>query len=309
MSGVTTLDIPQNSPEWLAARQSRIGASEIGALACVSPFAGPADVWAAKVGPAQPRGRAELHHLVGHALEGIARDQWRARTGRDAVQGPVIAEVGGLLLASLDTWSRDGREPFEPIDAKVISGANPDKAQWTTDGGAHGEPTIPGAIELQLMQQAHLVERLTNRRLDTAHIAAIHVGHFGFEFRAYRMRLTAERRELYRELAETVPAWWAYYVVGRVPPPEATVQQIAAAVDLDTVSVRPATEEESRLLAAWQATEPTVSAARKALAEAEKIRDSHKVPLARLVGPDTTIPGARWARHGKGTTFKLEKES
>ena len=133
MSGVVTLDIPQNSPEWLAARQSRIGASEIGALACVSPFAGPADVWAAKVGPAQPRGRAELHHLVGHALEGIARDQWRARTGRDAVQGPVITEVGDINAPSPGAvaWPPTYKPTRKPAKAGTLLTSSAMRRAWS----------------------------------------------------------------------------------------------------------------------------------------------------------------------------------
>ena len=296
MSAIILTD-PQGSDAWLESRRSRVGASEIGALACLSPFAGPADVWARKVGAIERRSNRDLHKRIGHLLEGLSRELWTEYTGVESGAGPVIAD--GLLLASLDHWSATR----EPVDGKVVTGGNPDRALFT-------EVTIPEAIALQITQQAHLVERLTGSRIDVGHAAVITVGHFGFEFRPYRVPMTAERRELYAELAyDQLPKWWDHYVVGRRPPPDATIHQVAAAVDLAKIVKRAATDEEARLLAAWAAEEARVKDAAKALREAEAARDVPKTALAVSLGCHEAVPGVRWQPiKGQKPRFVLEKE-
>ena len=292
---VRILDIPQGSPAWHAARRRRYGASELPKLAGLCPYGGPVDVWRGKRGVRVPKSGNALHMRVGHALEGLARELWTEETGASAEPGPVIAEVDGWLLASLDHWSADR----EPIDAKVRFRGGPDWHLWS-------ESTIPEDVALQLVQQALLVEQLTGRHLDAAHVAALIGDAFGLRFMAARLPLTCERRELHAELAATVPAWHAAYVLGDAIPEDAAWQDVAATVDTVAVTTREPTEAEAALIAQWAAAEAALTEANRAANAAKAARDEVKNELARSLGPKETVPGVRWAPHrAHGPQLKL----
>lgn len=292
MTPVRAVPVAQGSPQWHALRRRRYGASEIGALAGCSAYQRPADVWLSKLGKSTRRDSDALFLRVGHLLESLAREEWIRATGREAEQGPVLAETSGYLSASLDSWTPT--TGYEPIDAKSRSRGSPEWRLWS-DG------TIPEDVALQLVQQAILTERLTGQRIEACHIAAILNDGFGFEFRPLRLALTDDWRDYHHEIAETIPRWHAAYVAPPdgvpVPPPDATYRDVAVAVDVGKVKRRDATDTEAALLAAWAEQEERVKVARDALKAAEEARDVPKSDLARSMGLGYVIPGVGWTKH------------
>lgn len=188
--------------EWLAARRSGVGASEVASVLGLSRYKGtnPWAVWADKTGltPARDATRAMVRGLM---MERALVDLWVAE---DATF-PIIVKRRGLmrsrqfpvLMASLDFVSvcPAGRCT---VEAKTQS----DMRDW--DGNE-----VP--LEFQIQGQAQLL--VTGR--DHVHFVAM------------GSRFEIQHRTMYRDealmgvLAARVDEWWRYHVLGGEPPPAA----------------------------------------------------------------------------------------
>jgi hypothetical protein len=276
---VRSLYLAQGSPEWLAARRTRYGASETPQIAGLTGSA--ARVWRSKLDRAEELDALYLE--LGHVLEPWALRLWGRATGRDIEPGAVLAEEGGLLLASLDGASRG-----EPVEAKARLRGSPDWDAWAEDA-------IPGGVEVQVRQQAHLAEGYLGARLEAAHVSAILLDGWSVEHRVYRVELTPERRDQWADVwVPYIHRWHTHYILGRRPPPDATAQDVAVLVEPIRVRRREATPEEAALVAQLIEAEAARKTAAAAEAAATKARDAIKGDLARRIGPDSTIPGLRW---------------
>lgn len=292
MTDVRAFRCAQGSREWHELRAKRYGASEtpqIGGLTGRQ-----ARVWRAKLG--QPEELAALYLELGHLLEPWALQKWSAVMRRPVKPGPVLAELDGWLLASLD-----GISGGEPVEAKVVTRGAPDFDAWTAE-------TVPAAKELQVRQQAALAEVYLGRRLEAAHITAIILDGYGVEHRTYRIALTAERRESWSDLWAPYPArWHAEYVATRRPPPDAEAADVAVLVEPTSVRRREATPEEATLVARLAEAEAARKTAAAVASAAVKERDAVRDTLARSVGPAATVPGVQWkTRRGLPPLFTLE---
>lgn len=285
----TAADLPQGSPRWHAVRSRRIGASETAAIGGLSPHRSPADVWADKTGRPRPRQPRHLGLDIGLALEPLALAKWSEETGHATERGPTLVEMDGFRAASLDSWT----PAREPVDGKVLL---PFSEPW---GG------IPLHIAIQLHQQAALIEALTGRRLEAAHVAQLDLR--SCQFRAWRLPLDAQAREWYADEWASYPArWWSAYVAGEAIPSEATCAQVYH-VSAETVSEREPTDEEAELLTAFVAAEAELSALGRAERDAKATRDALRDDLARRLGPHHILPGLRLARRS-GRVFLAPKE-
>lgn len=96
--------VEQGTPEWLAARTSGIGGSEVATLMGANPYATPLDVWMAKVMPGQGI-EENLPMKVGHELEPFVAGLWAAdHPAYSLTKPPALvrhAEVS-CAIASLD---------------------------------------------------------------------------------------------------------------------------------------------------------------------------------------------------------------
>lgn len=103
----------QGSPEWLAARRSGIGGSEISALyrkpdgSCANPFMGPMKLWGLKTGrirDSQPSPREAPHLYVGRVLEAPVREMYAEFSGRTVTEGVTLKRdsEAPVLLANTD---------------------------------------------------------------------------------------------------------------------------------------------------------------------------------------------------------------
>ena len=292
---VALLDVPQGSRRWLDARRCRYGASELPQIGGLT--GRQAHVWRAKLG--QPEQMSALWLELGHVLEPWALQLWARATGRTVEPGPVLYQERGWLLASLD-----GASNGEPVEAKVRGMGAPDWRAWT-------EETIPGAVELQVRQQAALAEAHLDRRLDAGHVSAVLLTGYGVEHRTYRIALTPERREEWADLWAPYPArWHAAYVATRTPPPDAEAADVAVPVEPTSVRRREATDQERRLIEALAAAEEKRRALAAVAAAATRERDSLRSALAVSLGPDATVPGLTWQpRKGHDPILQLEPEA
>ena len=296
VSSVLAHPAPQGSPAWHALRRLRYGASETPQIAGLGGSA--RRIWRAKLSaPEALDPKVALSMELGHLLEPWALELWARATGRTVQQGPVLYEERGWLAASLD-----GASDGEPVEAKVVTLGAPDIDQW-------GDETVPGAKELQVRQQAMLMERHLGRRIEAAHLTAVFLTGHGVEHRTYRVELTAERREQWADVWAPYPGrWHTAYVLGRVPPPDATAADVAVLVEPTSVTSREATDEELALVAALAAAEAEREAKAAEAAAAVRARDKLRHDLARRLGPDHTIPGLTWkARRNHPPLLTLEK--
>lgn len=99
LSGAAAIETFTTEAEWLAARRTGIGASEIAAVLGVSRFASPASVWADKCGLGEPLGEIERLRW-GKRLQRPIADGFVAETGRELLDpGPYV-----LLRSTRYPW-------------------------------------------------------------------------------------------------------------------------------------------------------------------------------------------------------------
>lgn len=296
---VRILHIPQGSPEWHDIRRRRYGASTLAPIGGIEGYQTAAEVWRAMLGHPVERPANELARRIGHALEPLALDLAREALGPTTLRGAVLCQERGWLLASLD-GALDKSAP-EPIDAKVRGAGSPDHALYQDE-------TIPFSTALQLTQQAALVAELVGRWPEAAHVSALLGDRWGWEHRLYRLEFTPERREEWADLWAPHPGrWHARHVVGRVPPPDAAMADVAVLVEPTRVQRREATEAERALVEQLAAAEAEREAAAAVAAAAKRARDALRDRLAISLGPSATVPGVQWVpRSNLPPILKLE---
>lgn len=297
---------PQGSPAWLAMRGPRAdggawyGASETRVTGGYGSYGGAMGrLWALKATGHQdpPDAATRRMYREGHAMEGPALAVWAEETRREVRPGPTLYQDGGFLSASLD-----GAAGWEPVEAKWVTAGNPDYDLWT-------EEAIPFGVELQVLQQAALVEEHIGARIEAGHVVAAILGRWGVDYRVYRIALTPERRDLWGDLWGDYPErWHAAYVRTRTPPPDADADDVAVLVDPIRVRRRDATPEELAMVAAFAAADAERARLAKIAREAEATCDDARDKLARHLGPDVLLPGlTHRSRKGCSPRLTLEK--
>ena len=152
--------------EWHAQRAKGIGASDVPAIAGVSSYAQPIDVWQQKVGLVEPNPETPLTRW-GNLLE------------------PVIAEeaerVIGIKFRRLAraVHYRDWPVLFAHLDRTSADAILECKSSMTTKGwGDDGSSTVPDAVALQVQSQLACADK------ELAYVAAL-IGYR--DFRTYRI--------------------------------------------------------------------------------------------------------------------------
>jgi putative phage-type endonuclease len=165
---------PQDSDEWHAARATRIGASEIGAICGWSPWQTRADVMARKLGQTErtPQTNAQQR---GHLVESAVADWFAEETGATYLlpesNGTYVHPDHDHHLANPDRLCADGTV----LEAKSA------REQSLADGwGRAGSGQVPLTYQAQCMWLCHVLGA------DVCHLAVL----FGqpFEFKKYRIR-------------------------------------------------------------------------------------------------------------------------
>lgn len=101
-----SIEIKQNTPEWLKMRKNKIGASDSSIILGINPWKTPRKLWAQKLDiiPEDPMNSAMLR---GHELEPIAREYFMVTTGKNALPSVCIHTDYPWMMASLDGINHD----------------------------------------------------------------------------------------------------------------------------------------------------------------------------------------------------------
>lgn len=102
------IDLVQGSPEWLAFRQNKIGASDAPVIMGVSPWTTPHALWEQKVG-LRPAQATTARMQRGHDLEEPARQQFAQLMGIEVDPMVVQHREHDWMIASLDGLDKQGK--------------------------------------------------------------------------------------------------------------------------------------------------------------------------------------------------------
>lgn len=218
MSGGAHLAITDRA-EWLKARRTGCGASDVAGIGGVSPWASPWSVWADKVGltPLDDDAERDIDDPMtfGRDLEDLIRDRFERKTGlyvcgaqsihRHPDHSWCFATVDGLVEEN-----EDHGEPLGVFESKYTS-----DAPWDE---------IPEHYRWQGHWQMYATQT------DRVVFGVLHLPFGRPMFRIYELELNGA---LLAHIVDTVHAFWFEHVVtGRPPEPDAhpaTTRAIAAA--------------------------------------------------------------------------------
>ncbi len=196
-----------NRTEFLAARRTGIGGSDIGAILGVSPFKTSLDVYQAKVNPSPEEDETELTYW-GHALEPVIIDRFARDHGIAVVRPAKIARhpKHDWMVANLD-----GIIPGDKPGVLEIKNVNQFAAKkWGEEG----------TDELPLTYVAQVAWYMAVMDFDYAIVAALFGGN---DYREYRVERDAE---LEQTLITRGYAFWHYNVLKQTPPEPETRDEL-----------------------------------------------------------------------------------
>jgi putative phage-type endonuclease len=142
------LPVRQRTPEWLAARENGIGASQAAAAIGVSEWQSPIGLWAEKLGLVPPV-EQNSSMRIGTALEPLIAEMYTEATGVKIRRANNLRQhpVHGFMLASIDR--RAGRKP---IELKFSARA--------TGYGDPGTDEVPDDVLVQVLHQLAVLDEL-----------------------------------------------------------------------------------------------------------------------------------------------------
>lgn len=192
--------------EQKALRRTGIGGSEIASIMGVNPFAGPLDVWLAKVEGYEKEDNEAMER--GRFLEdGIAR--WYAHRTASGLTMPDTMRhaTHAVALCTPDRFARRVNEGcFTDVSIKS-PGPFPDPDDW----GADGSDLVPVPYNLQLQQELEILRSHGFDQAEFGELAAMVRG----GLRIYRI---VRDDNLVGELLEASDRFWRDYVVTKTPP-------------------------------------------------------------------------------------------
>lgn len=185
------------TPDQLEKRRQSIGASEMPAVLNLSPFATPADIYAAKVyGVESSKGNTSTE--MGNRLEPVLIDYAAETHGlHDVLRGGSF--VDGILSCTLDAGSDDETG----IEAKATSQAH----EWDrnkSDG-------VPDHVMIQCQQQI-AVAKLRRVLVPVAFVTG-----YAIEWQCFEI---LPEQSIIDHIRKAGRAFWDNHVVPRVPPPD-----------------------------------------------------------------------------------------
>lgn len=262
--------------EQVEIRRTGLGASEIAAVAGLSPFEAPLDVWLRKLGIVDLGTAAGPAAEVGSELEdGLAR-LFAIRTGL----GPITLPHTTLRhpdrpwqLASPDVLVGDDPEhPLAAVELKVVG----------VHMAAHWEDGIPAYVRAQVAQQQEVM----------AHVPDWYVARLiGTDFAVFDVPRDPEAGATITQIGED---FWTQHVLAETPPPPAADESRLAYVKKlyarggQSGSIREVAAEDvghvADLLERYRA-------AKAELSRAEVVKGDLEAALCEIVGEDDGISG------------------
>lgn len=197
----TTTDLPRE--EWLRLRKKGIGGSDAAAVAGLSPWVSPSQVWLEKTGRVEPEDLSENEAVYwGTRLEDIVADEFKRRTGMWVQRKNAFVQHSEypFMVANLDRIIRPTRGKGEWGVLEIKTSNAFAAGQWTED-------EIPGHYMLQVQHY------LAVTGYSYGYVAVL-IG--GNTYRHWRI----ERDEvLIKDLVAVEQAFWENHVLKNTPPP------------------------------------------------------------------------------------------
>lgn len=204
--------VKQNTQEWLAARRSGIGGSDIAAIAGLSPWRTPLSVWLDKTGQSQGDAINPIRAMIGHALEPEAARKYTEDTGRKvqvcnlqlATDDPEDFRIGSVdrLCYCLDgSCPRTGKGLTQiRTDRALECKTSSDRQEWEV---------VPKFYKAQCQHYMGLMPTVV--AFDVPVIFTV-LG----SFRIYEVLRNEDDIQALKELGND---FWKRYVLTRLPPP------------------------------------------------------------------------------------------
>lgn len=245
--------------EWLEARRTGIGGSDIAAVLGLSPWRTALDVWRSKVEPVEEPAEPPEPMYWGRVLEAVVASEYQRRTQQR------VQRINQILRRPGTPWA------IATIDRAVITPGTRTRISRTGD--------LTGAQGVLECKTAH-ASRLTDwGREDDPDAIPVHHAAQGMWYCAvtglpwcdfavlvggqrFLVRRLERDEEVIRAMLERAEEFWRRHVLERVPPPPQNSKDVISLFPSDTGETIEADEE---LLAAYN----TARAAKAKIAEAE----------------------------------------
>ena len=275
-----------NREEWLKARMSGIGGSEMAAILGVSPWSSPADVWARKKGLI-PEQADNLRFTIGRKFEGPIAE--------------IYAEQEGVKLLKVDGLYRHPTAPLVGTPDRLIVGQKKGVEIKTADPAVAHTWGEAGTDEIPLYYTTQVATYMALLGYDDWDVAVL----FGTsDFRIYRLH---RDMELENTILETARKWWERYIVGNEEPApdesNAYSNFITNKYPKNVLPMLTATEEQTEILA--RAFEVNV-----AVKEGEKklvlLKNILKSEMGENEGLESPIGKATWKKTKDGENVDWE---
>lgn len=196
------------TPEFHAERKTGIGASEVGAVLGVNPYASPVDVWMEKVGRREPFEGNALTEF-GQLMEDHIAKKYSEVTGRKVRKCNYTLRCG-IIICHVDRLvHEDGVMPAVKDDIRT------DRLLECKTGRDEWDDGVPAHYEAQAFAQM-------------ACCPSVQTVDFGAFFRStaqYNMDFSVARDDaVIAEICDRLEEWWKEFVVAEVPPPARSEQ-------------------------------------------------------------------------------------
>lgn len=252
-------------------RLTGIGSSEIAAVAGLSPYATPLDVWRSKVEGFELEETLPMKR--GRILEPALAEWYAEETGSTLTEpGTIRHPTSAIALATPDRIATLGTER-RVVELKTANFRMMDK--W----GDPGSDNVPAAYLVQVQWE------LACAGLAEADLAVLIAGD---DFRIYRLRRDLELESM---LLEKADAFWRDHVLTRTPPPvdssDSCSRWLADKFPRSSGELLPASPEAAALAA-------QLFEARRVLSVAEATEKDARNKLQALIGSADGIAGFDW---------------
>ncbi len=309
----------EDRAEWLAAKRSLCGGSDVARILGLSRFGGPWDVWASKVDPApdeQSTDTLERGRVVEAYLRATYEDDHGVRvTMPGLVIGPepwmggtpdgLVDEDGGWegkTAFSRDGWSDEDCETTSRLSAQIMPPDPACQVAW------YLELTDREWWDVSVAFVPFLADDLV-RELSASGVTDLAIGRAIVAVSEVRHYHVMRDRDFGAALRARLGEWWARHIAGGEEPPfeatDASREWLRRHYPRETAELRPATADETALIEQWAAASAAASSAKKT---ADDLAESVKRAIGEAEG--VAVPAGRvtW-KWQKGSTYTVTREA
>lgn len=206
--------------EWLEARKSGIGGSDVAAVLGFSPWTSPLDVYLDKTGRAAPQEENDAMYW-GTRLEALVADKYTEETGLEVrrVNSVLRSEKFPMMLGNIDraVCVEKGKMPVVNGEFRTPKFLECKTARRKDDNwGIAGTDQVPEWYITQVLHYLGLT------KCKSADLAVLFL-----ESRKFEIYKIEADQDLIARMWERLADWWEAHVVKDVPPPPRSMSDLA----------------------------------------------------------------------------------